>query len=168
MILANQRAFLALIGFAEGTDREADPYRVCYGYRHTVADLRDHPAITGEWRGEKLPDHLCRNVGLSHGCVSTAAGRYQMIRPTWAGIKKRLRLPDFEAASQDRAALYLIDNCGALEDVHAGRIETAIAKCSREWASLPGNKAGQPQRRRDDLARVFAAAGGADAGLMKS
>jgi muramidase (phage lysozyme) len=160
MILANQRAFLALIAFAEGTDREPEPYRVCYGYRHAIISLADHPAVTGEWRGERLPEAMCRGAGLSPGCVSTAAGRYQLIKPTWLGIKKRLRLPDFEPESQDRAALYLVEQRGALEDVHAGRIQTAISKCRPEWASLPGAGYGQPERRIGALVAAYEKAGG--------
>ena len=151
---------LTLIAFAEGTDRAPDPYRVCYGYRHTIVCLADHPAITGEWRGERLPDAMCRGAGLSPGCVSTAAGRYQLIRSTWSGIMKRLRLPDFGAESQDQAALYLIDQRGALADVHAGRVQTAIAKCRPEWASLPGAGYGQPERRISALMDAFQRAGG--------
>lgn len=163
-ILNNERAFLGLIEFAEGTgqrpDTHPDPYRVCYSYAHTIISFADHPAITGEWMGEKLPDQMCINAGLKPGCVSTAAGRYQLIRPTWKGVKQRMRLPDFEPASQDRAALYLIANRNALEDVHAGRIQTAVTKCAPEWASLPGNFAKQPQRKQDDLLAAFEKAGG--------
>lgn len=159
-ILTNERAFLALIRFSEGTDKAEDPYRVCFGYRHTVVDMSDHPAITGEWRGERLPDDLCIKAGQKPGCVSTAAGAYQFIRPTWRGIRDRLRLPDFEAPSQDRGALYLIANCGALEDVHTGRIRTAVVKCSPEWASLPGSLAGQRQRTHEALIAAFEGAGG--------
>lgn len=159
-MLRNQEAFLALIRYAEGTDKVADPYRVCYGYKHTIVSLDEHPAISGEWMGEKLSDAMCRNAGQKPGCVSTAAGAYQLIRPTWRGIRDRLRLTDFSPASQDRAALYLITNCGALDDVLRGRVQTAVAKCSREWASLPGNLAKQPQRRKDDLLAAFEGAGG--------
>ena len=159
-ILHNERAFLSVIKWAEGTERAADPYRVCYSYAHTIVNLADHPAITGEWLGEPLPDEMCIKAGLSPGCVSTAAGAYQLIKPTWRGIRDRLRLPNFEADSQDRAALYLVTNCGALEDVHAGRIRTAVTKCAKEWASLPGNYAGQPQRKQDELFAAFEKAGG--------
>lgn len=160
MILRNTEAFLSLIAYAEGTDREADAYRVCFGYRHTIKNLDEHPAVSGEWGGEKLPDALCLRAGKAPGCVSTAAGRYQIIRPTWNGIKKRLRLPDFSPSSQDRAALYLITNRGALEDVHAGRVQTAISKCRSEWASLPGAGYGQPERRITSLLAAFTGAGG--------
>jgi muramidase (phage lysozyme) len=160
MILENQRAFLAMISHSEGTDRAPDPYRVCYAFGHTIVSFADHPSETGEWMGEKLPDAMCRAAGYSAGCVSTAAGKYQLIRPTWRGVKKRLRLPDFSPDSQDRAALYLITNAGALEDVHAGRLQTAIAKCRKEWASLPGAGWGQPERRITELVAAFTKAGG--------
>lgn len=137
-----------------------DPYRVCYGYTHTIVSFDDHPAITGEWRGERLPDSMCIKAGHKPGCVSTAAGAYQLIKPTWRGIRDRLRLPNFEPENQDRAALYLVTNCGALEDVHAGRIQTAITKCAPEWASLPTNYAGQPQRSMDALIAAFERGGG--------
>lgn len=159
-MLDNEVAFLSLLRWSEGTDQAPDPYRVCYGFKHTIESLADHPSITGEWMGERLTDEMCAKVGLAPGCVSTAAGAYQFIRPTWRGIRDHLRLPSFEPEFQDRAALYLIANRGALEDVHAGRIQTAIMKCSTEWASLPGNFAGQPQRRQDDLLAAFEGAGG--------
>lgn len=166
MILRNERAFLALIEYAEGTGRNPhtgqaiDPYRTCYGYKHTIQSFADHPAVTKEWWGEVLPPNLCRNVGLSPGCRSTAAGRHQLIRPTWLEAKAKLRLKDFSPDNQDRAALYLIEQVGALEDIHAGRLTEAVAKCSAKWASLPGSKAGQPERRLGGLLVAFKSAGG--------
>lgn len=160
MILSNERAFLELIAFAEGTAKAADPYRVCYGYRHTIKSLANHPAVTGEWRGEKLSDAMCRGAGLSPGCVSTAAGKHQIIRPTWLRCQHTLKLPDFSPESQDRAALLLVSEKGALTDIHNGDIAKAIAKCSDIWASLPGNRAGQPQREVETLVAAFKKAGG--------
>ena len=134
----NVTAWLSMIAASEGTDRAPDPYRVCYGYAHTIADLSGHPATIGEWKGERLSDAMCKGAGLSAGCVSTAAGRYQMIRRTWGACAHALRLSDFGPASQDAAAVYLTKQRGALDDVQAGRIADAISKCRREWASLPG------------------------------
>ncbi|QAZ41584.1 endolysin [Methylibium sp. Pch-M] len=156
----NTAAFLSMLRSAEGTDRRADPYRVCYGYAHTIEDMSDHPAVTGEWRGAKLPDAICSGAGLGPGCVSTAAGAYQLIRPTWLECKRKLGLTDFSPASQDAAAVYLIRRRGALEDVQAGRLSDAIAKVAKEWASLPGAGYGQPERRLAGLSDAFARAGG--------
>lgn len=160
---ANIAAFLAVIRKAEGTDRVGDPYRVCYGYGHTIANLSDHPALTGEWRGERLPDAMCKNAGFGPGCVSTAAGAYQIIKPTWVNLRRALDLPDFGQYSQDSAAVELIRRRGALEDVKAGRIAQAIDKCRNEWASLPGNYARQGQRSMGQLVAWFEQSGGTTA-----
>lgn len=156
----NTRAFLALIAFAEGTDQRSDPYRVCFGYRHTIENLADHPAVTREWLGEKLPDAMCAAAGHKPGCVSTAAGRYQLIRPTWLACKRALGLADFSPASQDAAAVYLIRKRGALDDVKRGRVGDAVAKCRAEWASLPGAGYGQPERAMAQLTQAYVEAGG--------
>ncbi len=160
MIMSNERAFLAMISFAEGTNKARDPYKVCYGYKHTIVSLSEHPAITKEWMGERLSDAMCLNAGRPPGCVSTAAGKYQIIRPTWVTCRDALKLKDFGPDSQDRAALLLIERRGALTDIHNGEISKAIAKCSSEWASLPGNRAGQPQRPIQGLLVAFQNAGG--------
>lgn len=156
----NLRAFLTLIGWSEGTERMPDPYRVVYGYKHTINSFDDHPAITGEWGGERLSDAMCRAAGLSPGCISTAAGRYQMIRPTWLEAKDALGLTDFSPASQDRAALYLIGKHGALDDAREGRVTEAVAKVRRTWASLPGSGWSQPERSLDSLIAAYTTAGG--------
>lgn len=153
---ANVRAFLDMIASSEGTDRAADSYRVCYGYRHTIADLSEHPAVTGEWKGESIA-----NLGPQYaGKVSTAAGRYQIIKGTWLTCRNALRLPDFSPASQDAAAVYLIKQRRALVQVQAGQVADAIRLCRNEWASLPGGDSGQPQRRLEALLQVFDNAGG--------
>jgi len=160
----NVAAFLAMIQRAEGTSGGGrDAYRVCYGYRHTIASLRDHPAVTGEWRGERLSDAMCANAGFGPGCVSTAAGAYQIIRPTWVRLRDRLGLRDFGPAAQDAAAVELIRSRGALIDVQAGRVADAIHKCRQEWASLPGNYAKQGQRSASELLAWYTTNGGTTA-----
>lgn len=156
----NVTAFLTVISRAEGTDRAGDPYRVCFGYKHTINSFADHPAITGEWRGERLSDAHCRGAGLNPGCVSTAAGRYQIIRPTWQRIKKKTGLTSFSPASQDAACIELIKERGAFADVQAGRFTQAIEKCRKEWASLPGASYGQGERSAAWLVSAYRQAGG--------
>lgn len=153
----NVSAFLAMLRHSEGTDREPDPYTVCYGYTHTIQDFSDHPKITGEWPGVSI-----ENLGPQYaGKISTAAGAYQIIKPTWQGCKRALALPDFSPASQDAAAVYLIREAGALDYVKAGQFEDAVSLCARQWASLPGaNAPGQGMRRLNDLMAVYTAAGG--------
>jgi lysozyme len=113
-------------------------YNIFYGGSR-FNDLSDHPTLTGEKRGIPLPDAICKSAGLKPGCVSTAAGAYQIIRPTWVRLKQTYGLPDFSKESQDAAAIYLLMESGALELIQQGRIEEAIRKASKIWASLPGN-----------------------------
>lgn len=152
----NVAAFLTMISHSEGTDRAADPYRCCFAFKHTIVSLADHPAVTGEWHGEPLgflgPEYV--------GKVSTAAGRYQIIKPTWLSLKARLRLPDFTGPSQDDGAIQLIKDHGALDLIFAGKITEAIHACRAEWASLPGSDSGQPQARLTDLVNAYGDAGG--------
>lgn len=162
--LANRKAFLSAIRWAEGTSG-ANGYRALYG--HTPAaprlagSLAAHPVQSGEWRGAPLTDAQCRGAGLGPGCITTAAGAYQMTLPTWTRMKQALGLPDFGPASQDQAALRLIADLGALQDIDAGRFDAAVSKLARTWASLPGaGYAGQPEKSIAALRQVYAGAGG--------
>lgn len=159
-VAANQAAMLATISQSEGTAGHGDPYRVCYGYRHTISSLADHPAITGEWRGEPLSDGLCSAAGLGPGCVSTAAGKYQIIKPTWIALKLKLGLLDFSAASQDAAAIELLRQRGAIAPLARGDFAAAVNAARKEWASLPGAGYGQGERSIAWLTDQFTAAGG--------
>jgi lysozyme len=147
--MSNRDAFLAMIRFSEGTASAPDPYAVTFGYHFTITDFSDHPAVLGDWLGP-----------LYAGKVSTAAGAYQIIRPTWVAIKNRQHLPDFSPASQDAAALALVSSAGALQAVDAGAIDAAINICRHIWASLPGAGAGQPERPLLALENEYTQAGG--------
>lgn len=157
---SNVRAFLEAIARAEGTAGQGDPYRVCYAYRHTIRDLAEHPAISGEWKGEPLPDNQCRAAGFDPGCVSTAAGKYQITRTTWKKLKARLGLKDFSPASQDAAAVELLRECGALDYAQAGQVDQAARAARRIWASLPGAGYEQPERSLAWLQDRYTEAGG--------
>ena len=159
----NVAAFLSMIAHSEGTDRAPDPYRVCYGYKHTIVSLAQHPACAGvngapaEWLGESLA-----NLGPQYAhSISTAAGRYQINRPTWQQIQAVLRLPDFTGPSQDDAAIFLIKEKGALTLVNNGQVADAITLCHGIWASLPGSTAGQPTTSFAELMTAYGDAGGA-------
>lgn len=112
--------------------------------------IADHPVATKEKTGVKLPDHYCRGAGLSPGCVSTAAGAYQIILPTWRRYREAgrwgPRLEDFGPANQDEAARRILLNIGALDMLQQGDIEGAITRSATQWASLPGSTSGQPQK----------------------
>ena len=123
---ANVQAFLRVIRKGEGTS-DANGYRRIFGGQ-LFSSFADHPRITVSKSGYK----------------SSAAGAYQMLISTWDETKNIMGLKDFSPASQDAAAVGRIMARGALEDVKAGRFETALKKCAREWASLPGSPYGQP------------------------
>lgn len=111
-------------------------------------NMTDHPVITGECRKVPLPPDVCRNAGLNSPCYSSAAGAYQIIRPVW----DRVRAADpyigaFDNAGQDEACRRILAECGALDAIAAGDFDTALAKASRIWASLPGSVAGQNPKR---------------------
>jgi lysozyme len=159
---ANVRAFLDVIQRCEGTAGQGDPYRVCYGFSHVIQDFSDHPKLTGEWAGVQLSDVQCGGAGLSPGCISTAAGAYQITRPTWQRLRDRLGLVDFSPASQDAAAIQLLKDCGAYSRLAAGDLSGAVAKARGTWASLPGaNYAGQGMRTFDQVASWYSGSGGA-------
>jgi muramidase (phage lysozyme) len=163
--MENVAAFLTMIAISEGTEHEPDPFRVCYAKRHTIIDFTYHPHQlrpdgTREWAGEKLTDAQCAAVGLHPGCISSAAGRYQITWGTFDRLQGNLKVPDFTPASQDDCAIELLKEVGALEFVNRGGISEAIALSAHLWASLPGNTAKQPQTRMTALLSAYTGAGG--------
>ncbi|MFX1803526.1 glycoside hydrolase family 104 protein [Paraburkholderia sp. A1RO-5] len=146
---ANVQAFLRMIRVGEGTSGP-NGYTTLFGGGQ-FTDLSKHPNIA-----------VTRN-----GYTSTAAGAYQILYGTWLEAQAALGLPDFSPASQDLAAAWLIKRRGALADVQNGAVDTAIAKCNREWASLPGSPYGQPTVTLAQAETNFAAYGGVqtDAGV---
>jgi lysozyme len=160
----NLRAFLHMIRVAEGT-AGPDGYRALFG--HTPARPRlfagwsDHPR-----QAVQFTDQRGRRLWTS------AAGAFQFMArspipgggwttvDTWDRVRQKLALPDFSPTSQDRAALELIREAGALDDVMQGRFGQAVHKVRRTWASLPGAGYGQPERTMDTVTAAYVAAGG--------
>ena len=121
----NVKAFLSMIRKCEGTD-SAKGYQTMFTYK-TFTDMSRHPNIKN-----------CAN-----GYCSTAAGAYQFVIGTWRILAVKLGLTDFTPASQDKAAIELIRQEGALDAIMAGDIKTAIDKCQNQWASLPDVPGGE-------------------------
>jgi muramidase (phage lysozyme) len=140
----NVQAFLRVIRAGEGTADE-DGYRRQFGGK-LFSSFADHPReLVTAWLGTTQ-------------ITSTAAGAYQFLERTWDGLVKQYGFRDFGPRTQDVAALALIDGRGALDDVLNGRIEQAITKCNKEWASLPGSPYGQPTRTMAQALATFAQA----------
>jgi muramidase (phage lysozyme) len=141
------RALLWAIRMCEHT-----PYDVYTGADYSTfyggsrfSDLSDHPVRTGEKEGVTLPREMCIAAGfISGNCVSTAAGAYQFRIKTWDSMAAiNPPLPDFSPASQDRAAVRLLIETGAIDPLLNNDPETAIKKASTRWASLPFSTADQ-------------------------
>lgn len=119
----------------------------------SITDYRQHPGILVEVQPPGSKNHR-------DGLYSTAAGRYQFIKPTWEGLQQKLHLPDFSSASQDLAAIQLMKDKGMIESLLKGDLKTAVTKGSDIWASLPkadgkGAYVGQNAKNFDDLQKVY-------------
>jgi muramidase (phage lysozyme) len=139
----NVKAFLDMIAYGEGMTNEPDGgYKTIVGYQR-FSSYRQHP-------------NKCIYIRSIRDC-STAAGRYQFLNKTWYRLQSRLRLPDFSPESQDKAAIQLLKDGGILHLIQQGKIDQAIFKSSRIWASMPksyNNRSyysNQPAKRVQDL-----------------
>ena len=119
----NVQKFLAYINTYEGNPKANE----LVGFRK-FASLEDHPRtpIKFNKKGDK----------------STAAGMYQLLGKTWDEQKKKMGLNDFSPQNQQRAAIGVLKQTGALEHVVKGDFEAAKEKAKKAWASLPGSTIG--------------------------
>jgi muramidase (phage lysozyme) len=138
----NVRAFLWMLRHGEGTQGE-NGYRTMFG-GGLFDSFADHP----------------RQAITRNGLTSTAAGAYQFLARTWDGLVKQYGFRDFTPDLQDLGCVALIAGRKALDDVIAGRFETAVLKCNKEWASLPGSPYGQPVVTMAVARQQYEAAGG--------
>lgn len=144
-ITPKRRALLDTIRYAEGTWANGSDigYRIMFG-GGTFSDFRRHP------------DRVIHGGRYS----SAAAGAYQFMPQTWAGAARALKLNSFGPQEQDQAALWLVQQRGALTAIDSGQFSpSAINRLSPEWASLPtlwgDSYYGQPVKGYRDLHRFF-------------
>ena len=128
VVTSKRKALLDTIAYAEGTKgRGYDGYNILFAYK-TVDDCNRHPD----------------RVVCSGSYCSSAAGRYQFLDSTWAGLK----LPNFRPENQTRGAMTLISRRGGTVPADRAMTATEFAnlmnKISYEWASLPPGRYGQP------------------------
>lgn len=115
------RAFLEVIAYAEGTDRDNNPalsgYSTTMGYG-TAPDLYNHPG-------------------------NRASGRYQAIPSTWAMAEKELGLYDFTPESQEIFGAWDLnrkkskDGYSIIQYLEQNNFPAAVEVASSEWASFP-------------------------------
>lgn len=137
----NIAAFLDMLAVSEGTANH--PLTKNRGYDVIVTGLDGKPEIFTDYSDHPFAHGRPAKVFNRRGEKSTASGRYQQLYLFWPHYRKQLALPDFSPLSQDRLAIQLIRERGALDDIRAGRIERAISRCRNIWASLPGAGYGQ-------------------------
>jgi muramidase (phage lysozyme) len=143
-----ETAFLYVIRCCEGTAAD-DGYHYLFGSSPSNAlrfiDMSTHPDIMKPY------------TDLSGKQIFTsAAGAYQITYPTY----KEFGAGPFTPEAQDKMALAIIQRCGALADVDAGRLQLALNKCAGRWASLPAANVPQPHRTYDYCRAAFERAGG--------
>lgn len=149
---ANVAAFLAMIRKAEGT-AGPDGYRTLFG-GSLFESFNDHPRV----RFYERADEFIRNGRKDY---TTAAGAYQITETTFNALARRLGVAGFSPEVQDAMAVELIREAGALEDVRAGRLQAALNKVGRIWASLPTATTVQPKRSLGYVQAAYTGAGGA-------
>jgi|ERR1700685_2442961 len=154
---ANVCAFLDMLAFSEIGAKLLS--LTDDGYNVLVGATINNPTTFDSYAAH--PDKV---VTLSATLRSSAAGRYQLLFSTWDSIRRKLNLPDFSPVSQDKAAILLLDQGGALTHIEAGNITqatqvaAAISTESTVWASLPGSPYGQPTNSMTTLLTVYGAA----------
>lgn len=134
----NVKKFLMLITFTEGTDRDKTPYNELFGFTNFTG-YNNHPNI------------LIKSRNYS----STAAGRYQILYPTWLYLKKKNKALTFSPENQDLMAVMLIKEQGAYDLILAGKFKEAIIKTNDCWASLPLSPYGQPTHKMEDAIKFI-------------
>lgn len=132
----NVRKMLDLIAYTEGVKHG---YNTIFG-NERLNNLSAHPNVRKQFK---------QTDGKLN--YTTAAGRYQFLKPTWDGVSRQYGLKDFSPQSQDLGAIALIAQRGALNDVLNGNYQGAIQKLGKEWASLPSSTYKQGKRSWDNV-----------------
>ncbi len=116
----NVAAFLKAIAAAEGGG---------YDFKYGALKGRDKDP----WRFRDTSTH----PGPGIDGRTTAAGMYQITRPTWKHHGGKLGLTDFSPRTQDLIAVEILRSLGVVEAIKAGRIAAVMPKVARTWAALP-------------------------------
>jgi len=146
---ANVQAFLKAIGEAEGGG-----YDFKFG---AVKGRKNDP-----WRFTDFSTH----PGPGKGGVTTAAGLYQITKPTWHEHGENgMGLTDFTPETQDLIAVSILRRRGVIEKIEEGDIEAGVSQASRQWAALPmgrgqAGRYDQPYVKFEHFEEVYKSAGG--------
>jgi len=116
----NVAAFLKAIAQAEGGG---------YDFRYGALKGR----VNDRWRFTDMSTH----PGPGVDGRTTAAGMYQITRPTWEHHGAKLGLRDFSPRTQDLIAVEILRSLGIVDAIKEGRIAEVMPKAARIWAALP-------------------------------
>ena len=156
--MTNRTAFLDMLSVSEGTS--TSPATKCKGYDVIVTGIDKQPEVFTDFSTHPFANGRKPKQITSKGLYSTASGRYQFMLKDWAHYRDQLGLPDFGPDSQDKWALQLIRERGALPLIDAGKFDLAVARVRNLWASLPGAGYGQPEHGIEKLRAAYLKAGG--------
>ncbi|MCC2974662.1 glycoside hydrolase family 104 protein [Massilia sp. IC2-476] len=145
----NVAAFLKAIAEAEGGG---------YDFKYGALKGRSND----RWRFRDTSTH----PGPGIDGKTTAAGMYQITRPTWEHHGGKLGLKDFSPRTQDLIAVEILRSLGVIDAIKDGRLGEVMPKVARIWAALPKGP-GQsnhypPQRyvKFEDFLTAYLAGGG--------
>ncbi len=116
----NVGAFLKAIAAAEGGG---------YDFKYGALKGRSND----RWRFADMSTH----PGPGIDGKATAAGMYQITRPTWQHHGAKLGLRDFSPRTQDLIAVEILRSLGVIDQIKAGEIAAVMPKVARTWAALP-------------------------------
>jgi len=116
----NVAAFLRAIAEAEGG-----------GYDFKCGALKGR--LNDPWRFSDTSTH----PGAGIDGKTTAAGMYQITRPTWQHYGGKLGLEDFSPRTQDLIAVEILRSLGVIEEIKEGEIAAVMPKVAPTWAALP-------------------------------
>ncbi|UVW28943.1 paar repeat-containing protein [Massilia sp. H6] len=149
----NVAAFLQAIAAAEGGG---------YDFKYGAVKGRRND----RWRFTDMSTH----PGPGIDGKSTAAGMYQITRPTWEHHGGKLGLCDFSPRTQDLIAVEILHSLGVIAAIKEGEIAAAMPKAARTWAALPkgpGQKNHYPSQRYMKFTSFLAAYLGAGGQVKK-
>jgi muramidase (phage lysozyme) len=153
----NVKAFLDTLAQVEGGD-----YHAKFGYGWAPGWK------TGKWTFSDESTH----PGAGYGGSTTASGRYQVTKATWAELSvKAMGLSDFTPGTQDLIAVELLRNVNAIEPLISGDLKVAVGKASKKWEALPmgpglanrpinGKPSGQPYTEYGEVEKIYKNFGG--------
>lgn len=104
----------------------------------TIGEKESNNQYNVKYGGETFDDYSAHPGPFEvNGRTYSAAGKYQFLESTWNEHAGKLGLTDFSPHSQDLAAVSLLDEIGAIDQVMANNPMGAISIASERWDALP-------------------------------